>query len=132
MANRFFTNQAFYLEKAPVFLLGKVTFGSSGAPTLARGKGIASITRTSAGLYVITLQDAYVALLKTSCTQLLASGMLAAPNFHIVSETVASTKTITVQFSGATSSSVTTLVATDPASGTAAFLEIILSNSSAA
>ena len=58
--------------------------------------------------------------------------MLAAPNFHIVSETVASTKTITVQFSGATSSSVTTLVATDPASGTAAFLEIILSNSSAA
>lgn len=131
MANRFFTNQAFFLEKAPVFLYAKVSIGATGAPTLSRGKGISSISRTSAGLYVITLQDAYVAMLKTSCTQLLASGVLAAPAFHVVSETVASTKQITVQFTGATSSSVTTLTATDPASGTVAYFEIILSNSSA-
>jgi hypothetical protein len=131
VANRSFTNQGFYLEKAPVFLFAKVSIGASGAPTLSRGKGISSISRTSAGLYVITLQDAYVALLGATCTRLLASGMPAAPAFSLVSETVSSTKAVTVQFSGATSSSDTTLVAADPSSGTVLYFQIVLSNSSA-
>jgi type 1 fimbria pilin len=44
---------------------------------------------------------------------------------------VTTTKTITVQFSGATASGDTTLVATDPSSGTTLDFQIWLSNSSA-
>ena len=131
MANRMFTNQQFTLEKAPVKLWARVSIGSTGAPTLSRGKGIASISRTSAGLYVITLSDVYVALLNATCTQLKASGFLASPIFHVVAETVASTKTITVQFSGPTASGDTALKAVEVDQSNVLFLEITLSNSSA-
>lgn len=133
MANRFF-NHAFYsLEKAPVVLFAKVAIGSTGAPTLnaSQSKGVSSISRTSAGLYVITLQDVYVRLLNCHAVRTLASGLPAAPAYNVVSNTVSTTKTITVQFAGATATADTALVATDPSNGSTLDFVIWLSNSSA-
>lgn len=61
MANRNFPSQrTFSFHMLPVRIDGAATIGSSGAPTLlARSKGIASITRLSAGVYRLQLQDNY-------------------------------------------------------------------------
>ena len=124
MANRFFTNQAFYLEKAPVFLWAKVSVGSTGAPTLSRGKGISSVSRTGVGAYTITLQDKYPVFLNCEQTQLLASGTPAADFFKIVSETVATDGKINIQYLNEAG-------AVEVGSGTVLHFTISLSNSSA-
>lgn len=61
MANRNF-NRKQALEKEVKELYARVTIGAAGAPTLAMGVGIASISRTSQGLYLLTLQDKYHSL----------------------------------------------------------------------
>ena len=124
MANRFFTNQAFFLEKAPVFLFAKVAVGSTGAPTLSRGKGISSVTRTGVGAYTIQLQDKYPAFLQCDQTQLLASGTPAADFFKIVSESVATDGKIAIQYLNEAG-------AVEVGSGSVLYLTITLSNSSA-
>ena len=62
MANRYFRSQFWhtFLTK-PVQLFGQVAIGAVGAPTLSASlsKGIASISRVSAGLYTLTLSDKY-------------------------------------------------------------------------
>lgn len=131
MANRQFSQFRYSLEKAVVDLYAKVAIGATGAPTLSRGKGIASISRTSAGLYVITLQDKYNALLHVSCAQIDGTVPMTAPVFNVVSETVGSTKLVTVQFTAATAAGDTTLVAADPDNGATLLIKITLSNSSA-
>ena len=110
----------------PVRLTLNVSFGSAGAPTLnsSNSKGIASISRTSAGLYVITLQDVYNKLLSAHMEQL-STGAQAAPIRNIVSQSVSSAKTITIQYRA-----VDNVTATDPASGEQLFMEINLGNSS--
>ena len=74
----------------------KVTIGATGAPTLSADAslGVASITRTSAGLYVITLRDKYTALVNASFMHL--DDALQDLSFQVNAETVASTKTITL------------------------------------
>jgi len=74
----------------------KVTIGATGAPTLSADAslGVASITRTSAGLYVITLRDKYTALVNASFMHL--DDALQNLSFQVNAETVASTKTITL------------------------------------
>lgn len=114
----------------PVRLYAKVTYGASGAPTLstANSKGIASISRTSAGLYAITLQDVYNKFMHMSCSQVGASSgatAQAAPILSLKSETVSSTKIITIQFRAIDNST-----ATDPASGETSYFEFVLNNSS--
>lgn len=61
MANRNFpSSKIFGFHMLPVRLDGAATIGATGAPTLlARSKGIASITRLSAGVYRLQLQDNY-------------------------------------------------------------------------
>jgi hypothetical protein len=120
-------------EKGVVTAFAEVSFGASGAPTLVTGryKGVASISRTSAGLYVITLSDKYQRLLVCNHRQKVASGMPAAPVLFVVTDAVSSTKALTVQFAKATDASTTTLVAGDPASGEKALFEFVLSNSTA-
>jgi hypothetical protein len=127
MANRQFTQFRYSLEKKIVDLFADVTFGSSGAPTLvkAKSKGVKSITRTSAGLYVITLQDSYKRLLMMKAIFINATAP-ASPAAFIVSTTVGSVNppAITVTFNSAG-------VATDPASGEEVLLQIVLSDSDA-
>lgn len=62
MANRTFQQFTQSLVPGFVILTGKVAIGATGAPTLTTGQfnGIASVVRTGAGLYTITLQDKYV------------------------------------------------------------------------
>ena len=60
------------LEKEVKDLYAKVTIGASGAPTLTTGYGFASISKTSTGLYRLTLQDKYHSL-KSVNVMLLAS-----------------------------------------------------------
>jgi len=128
MANRWFNQFSFSLVKAKVHLFAKVAVGASGAPTIstANSKGVASITRNSAGKYTIVLQDQYSAFLNIHPSVLLASGTPAVLGFAIVSETVAATtKNIVVQFLDAAGA------AADPDSGAVLYFTIILNNSSA-
>ena len=128
MANRFFQQFRFSLEKYVVDLWAHVSFGAAGAPTLdvANSKGIASISRVSAGLYDIELQDSYYKFLMAQSMAKSASAP-AAPLMHLVSEQVGDgdEPKLQVQFTDSTG------VATDPASGEEAYMQFSLSNSSA-
>lgn len=105
MANRYFNSQFIYsFEQQPVKLWLKATIGASGAVTLdaANSKGIATIVKeATAGQYTITLQDKYKKLMHVDQSQLLAGGPSAAPDMNLLSESVASAKTLVIQFSAA-------------------------------
>lgn len=127
MANRYF-NQ-FHFSTIPMYtsLFVKVSFGVSGAPTLVTtggfSKGIASVSRTSAGKFVITMSDTYNYLIGIKGC-FVAAGGPSAPDVNVSAESVASAKTVTIltQSGG---------VSTDPASGEVLLLEIELKNSTA-
>lgn len=127
MANRRLNQFRFSFEQMTTELFAKVTIGSSGAPTLTIGKGIESVSRTSAGLYVIKLQDTYNKLLDVSQSIISGSSAAAAPMFNVVSETVATqaTRAVTVQYRAIDNST-----ATDPASGEVLLIRIACRNSS--
>lgn len=101
----------------------KVAIGATGEPTLdaASSLGVASVTRTSAGLYVITLRDKYTALVNAQFVSL--DNAIQDLTFQVNAETVASTKTITLwTLTGAT--------ATDPTNTAILYGTITLKNSS--
>lgn len=132
MANRYFTQFRYSLEKAVVDLFGKVTFGAAGAPTLSavNSKGIKSITRTGAGAYDVVLgtgsnQDVYPSILCMKAVFVNANP--ASPILHIVSESVATPTTgkISIQFRDYAG------VATDPANGEIVLMSVQLKNSTA-
>lgn len=132
IANRYYTQFRYSLEKAVVDLFGLVTFGAAGAPTLnaTKSKGIKSITRTGAGAYDIVFgvgsnQDVYVDLLFAGAVFLAANP--ASPVMHVVSQTVATPTTgkISVQFRDYAGA------ATDPGNGELGYLKFQLKNSTA-
>ncbi len=121
MASRNF-NRYQALEKEVKALYVEVSVGASGAPTLVSGLGIASISRTSAGLYRITLQDKYVRFLH-------ASGILLESDaedlsMQVKAQTVSSTKLVDVLWTAGG-------VATDPSSGSKMLIKIELKNTTA-
>jgi len=61
-------------------------------PTLVRGLGVASVTRSSAGLYVITLQDKYMRLMQADVSIQSSAAIDLRP--QLVSENVSSAKTV--------------------------------------
>lgn len=109
MASRNFTKlQALEKEVKVIYVIASI--GASGAPTLdtTNSKGVASIARTAAGDYTITLEDKYQALMYADAQlQVAADEDLV---IHIDSETVASTKTVKITCLAATT-------ATDPSNG---------------
>ena len=121
------------MEKGVVKLFAKITIGGTGAPTLTRGKGIASISRTSTGLYVLTLQDTYQRTLAFQGAFVLGSGVPAAPlPPFVVTDAVATAGAPKITFTTtAASGGSGAAAATDPASGEVLLLEITLSNSTA-
>lgn len=127
MANRYF-NQ-FHFSTIPMYtsLFVKVSFGASGAPTLVTtggfSKGIASVSRTSAGVFVVTMSDTYNYLIGLKGTFVASAGP-AAPTVNVKSESVASAKTVTLNTQAGG-------INTDPASGEVLLLEIELKNSTA-
>lgn len=132
MAARDFYEQHFSLEPQTVKLYVHLTFGSGTVTMTARprNKGIASISRTSTGLYVLTLQDTYQRILGFSGVARATSGVPGAPIFAVKTDTVATTKTITFTTLNAGSGAAAAVVA-DAADTDIALIEITLSNSDA-
>jgi hypothetical protein len=122
MSNQRYTQFRYSKEKKVVDLFAKVTFGSSGAPTLvvAQSKGVKSIARNSAGDYTVTLGDKYPTLLGVKHTFANATAP-AAPAMYVKAST---TSTIEVVFNAVGT-------ATDPASGEAVYLHFIFNDTSA-
>lgn len=110
-----------------VSLLAKVSIAAAGAPTIASktGMGIASMVRTAAGAYTITLTQAYAVLLGVRVSDLSGSSAPAAPIMNIISDSVSSNpSTVSIQFRNLSGT------ATDPASGEVLYIEIELDRSS--
>lgn len=125
MANRRMFQFRYSLERDIVELFAKVAIGGTGAPTLSLGKGIASISRVSAGIYDITLQDNFNVFLGCDVNFIASSGSPAAPDVSVTSEAVSTTKVIRIQCNDAD-----TPAATDPGSGETMLMRITLRNSS--
>lgn len=122
MASRNF-NRKQALEKEVKEIYASITIGSSGAPTLTSSVGVASISRTTNGEYVLTLQDTYVSLKMFECVLIKSSGEDI--TFQLKAESVASAKTVTFfTNTGATP--------TDPSSGAEIRLRLDLKNSTVA
>ncbi len=123
MANRNF-NRKQALEKEVKEIYARINIGAVGAPTLVavQSQGCTSVSRTSAGLYVLTLSDKYTRLMhaRFDVTTPTAEDV----HSNLVSETVASTKTVTFRIC-------TGAIATDPASGDSILVRLELKNSSA-
>jgi hypothetical protein len=109
----------------------KVAIGATGAPTLdtAASLGVASISRTSAGLYRITLTDKYSSLVAIHSMNLHAS-ISQHVKCQVKAQTVSTTKLVDLWTLAATNSSTTTLAATDPEDGTTLYLTFLLKNTS--
>jgi hypothetical protein len=122
MSNQRYTQFRYAKEKKVVDLFAKVTFGSTGAPTLvvAQSKGVKSITRNSAGDYTITLGDKYTTLLGVRHIFQNATAP-ASPASYIKSATAS---TVELVFNAAGT-------ATDPASGEAVLLQFIFNDTTA-
>jgi len=120
MANRNF-NRYQALEKEVKSLYAEIAIGVSGAPTKTSGLGIASITRDSAGVYIVTLDDKYTRLMSFSVIQEAATAEDL--TFQVESHDVTSAKTIQFQCKAAA-------VETDPSSGSNLFIKVELKNSS--
>lgn len=122
MANRNFNSKQ-ALEKGVKEIYAEIAIGSSGAPTLTRGTGVASVSRTSAGLYVLTLQDQYMRLMQADVSVQSASAQDL--DVQLASESVA-TSAKTVSWRTQTAG-----VATDPSSGSVLRVSLQLKNTSA-
>jgi hypothetical protein len=120
MANRNF-NRKQALEKEVKDLYAEVAIGSSGAPTLTKGLGVASVERTGTGEYTVTLEDAYNRLMHVN-----------------VSHEAASAEDITAQVSASDVQSAKTIsfitkaadTETDPSDGSVLRIKIEVKNSS--
>lgn len=148
MANRTFQQFQYSLEKGVVRLFCRVSVAGGGAVTLQKWnpatrtyssaptsgtgayavgtQGIRSVARTGAGAWTITLQDTYQRLLGVRWNATAASGTVTVNAMGIDSTTdvTAATPVIKLVLCASTTP-------TDPASGDAVDLEIILQNSAA-
>lgn len=122
MANRNFNRMQALTKEAKV-LYAKVNIGSTGAPTLvARDSiGVASISRDSAGVYDLTLDDKYNSLLYFDVMMLEATAEDL--TFQVESEDVDGTKVIKFQCKAADTE-------TDPSDGSTLLIKIEVKNSS--
>jgi hypothetical protein len=122
MASRNFSRKQ-SLEKEIKEIYARVNIGASGAPTLQDGLGVASITRDSAGVYILTLEDKYTRLMHIDVKQLAAAAEDL--TFQLEAQAVSTTKTITFRCLAAA-------VETDPSSGSVLYVKMDLKNTSVA
>ena len=155
MAQRYWSQFALWAPKGVVHIFPAVIFEATSAPSLVRWSpntrtyvaapssggcdGAASFTRTSAGIYVLTLQDTYQRVLSASLT--LFDSAATAP--LIVAFGVATATDPTLAASavahglGATSNTLTVHVSTatgtlaDPAATVLGIFHVVLQNSTA-
>lgn len=123
MANRnFFRKQS--MEREVKELYAEASIAALGVPTLTRDLGIASLVRDSAGVYTLTLEDKYNALLQVSVSLQLAAGAPSSLSHVIRSEDVDGAKTVVVEFVDAAGAAV------ELDSGTVVRLKLDLKNTS--
>lgn len=122
MANRNF-NRRQALEKEVKDLYAAVSIGATGAPTLTSHVGILSISRTSAGLYRLTLEDKYTALKSFKVIHKVATAEDL--NFQVKAEAVSGSVPY-IDFFCLTAGS-----ATDPSNGAVLLIKIEVKNTSA-
>lgn len=120
MANRLFRKDYNSFEIFPVHVYGKVSIAADATVSSDTLKN-ASVARTAAGTYTITLADAYPSLLSCNLTVLAATAVDLVP--QIVSASVASSKTIVFKLLAAA-------VATDPSAACEVHVHIVLKNAS--
>lgn len=127
MANRRFFQFRMSAQRDVVDLSAKVAIGATGAPTLSLtdAKGIASVTRNSAGNYTVKLQDNYAALMSASVTMLNAT-VSAAPASQLISEQVASATLPQLVIQCLSPAG----IATDPDNGATLLISVMLRNAS--
>lgn len=126
MANRTFNQFQGSLEKGVVQLFAEISFGASGAPTLVRGKGVASVAKASTGVYTVTLQDTYQRTLGLASTWK-GSAAPAGDLVVLAADNVATANAPTLSLKVLDEAG----VATEPASGEAVLVAVTLSNSTA-
>lgn len=138
--NRWCNQFALTFEKRIVKVFARVTIGGTGAPTLdaVNSKGIVSVTRSSAGIYVFVfgtragLLDTYVG---TACVHAIfntagnAGALPAAPICFIKSSSISTpaVASMTLEFTNNAASP----AATDPASGEVMHVEFTFRDSTA-
>jgi hypothetical protein len=126
-----------------VYVYARVTFGSSGAPTLVtsgyQSKGVYSVTRDSQGKFTFVFgtpspspagKDTYVSVLgvAVSYDSTGNSGNApAAPLYHVSGNSVSTVNVCSIQVTTTNTSG----TATDPASGEAAWFQFKLNDSTA-
>jgi hypothetical protein len=92
------------LERDVVRIWGRFTGAGTSNPTSVKGKGITSVTRTAASTYAITLADTWAGLLMFKAS-VIDAGTIDDWEVVVASETVASTKIVTINvFKGGTGS----------------------------
>jgi hypothetical protein len=119
MASRNF-NRSQALEKEVKSLYADVAIGASGAPTVTKALGIASVVRNGAGDYTITLDDKYVRLMHVDVQILAASAEDITA--QLAAEDVNGDKTIQVLTKAAATEA-------DPSDGARLLIRIDLKNS---
>ena len=114
MANRQFQQYSYQLEKGVVTLYARINIGATGAPTLVTtstsgnpSNGIATVTRSSAGKYVITFGnvgstqtnlDTYQRLLWAQANVIASTiSTVVSTQISVESVSTASAPTITIQ-----------------------------------
>lgn len=147
MANRDMVNQAFFFDKACKTVNVKVSVGAAGAVTLdgPKSKGVASVTRNSAGNWTIQFGfSANGTLFADNYNRLVAvdafydttgvgvnAKKTAGYGADIVGNTIASNGQLVLQHTGPTNSSTTTPIAVDPAPNEVVYLSFTFADSDA-
>jgi len=113
------------LEKNLMTLYARVTFGASGAATLARGKGVVSVTKGATGLYDVVVEGYWGGVVSVSAV--FDGASTNAPTVQTVSlqtDTVSTDNSLRVGTLGITTGAIAFV---EPASGETMFLSIVLS-----
>jgi len=135
MAQRIFQQFVNTIEKATVRLTLNVTAtGANNAQTIVRGKGVTSVTQAATGKWTIVLDDIYFSLLGVDYVSVSSNGSTvpAAISACLLSQTVATPGagrngggSVVLQLLG------TTGVAAAPLVSEGAYIELVLSNTTA-
>lgn len=126
MAGRLWLPPLGHLEVDVASLFGSVTFGATGAVASFTGKGVAGVTRNSAGHYTVALTDDFNALMWVGLTRAGTAPAATDGSYaRYVSNTIGSgTPTIVVEYDVAAGT------AADPVSGAVLLFRFDLRNSS--
>lgn len=124
MANRDFKRMQ-SLTREVKHLHAKVSIGATGAPTLSANDsvGVTTVTRDSAGVYIVTFDDKYNSFVDFSCIMLEATAEDL--TFQVESEDIAGAKTVQFQCKAAA-------VETDPSDGSVLYLKFAFKNTGVA